>query len=156
MWVGKEISESCKWLKTHLWASSEASRKISNMPNYNLHPTYVRWGIEVSILPIAQQGSIYNTALRTPVGKTALERPWKCHSNTKSFRKAQRLKKKKIQALKSTGARSMLFSIPLYNQKLTLFFQCKDIAKVILAFLIIVIWKSYIEEGNCKHTASLY
>lgn len=37
--MGWKSSESCKWLKTHLSASSGASRKISSTANYILPPT---------------------------------------------------------------------------------------------------------------------
>lgn len=43
-------------------------------------------------------------------------------------------REKKMQALKSTGARSMFFGILLYNQKLTFSFQCKDITTSSLNF----------------------
>lgn len=131
-------------------------RKISNMPNYILPST----SDEEKKYPFAYcPAGIYNTALRALQWKNALGWFLKCHSNIISFKKAHYLwKDKKIQALKSTGARSKLFSILLYNQKL-FFFQCKDITKVILAFLIIELyrWAIWKEIANTlPHSLSYY
>ena len=69
LWAGKEISESCKWLKTHFQQAQKHPRKISNMPNYILPST----SDEEEKYPFAYcPAGIYNTALRALQWKNAL------------------------------------------------------------------------------------